>query len=265
MAKSAPKAAPVEEEVEMTIHEELIDSVNTADPTFKGQGAKETEQQYYLRLMEAIGNLDEETWAAISDVSQAWYDKAVRLANVSKAVPTCPGFVAKKVAAAPAAPAGKPKPKAKPAPVEEEEEPAAEEEEAPEEEEEAAPPPKKKPGAKAAPAPAPAKGKPVRRAAPVAEEEEEAPADDEEEAPKKKAAFGGKKAAPFTAKDPKQSVTYQIRLLLVKNLELPIEKLRASLAKKGFPDVKSSTISTLRGDILATKKAAIEAGLWVEE
>ncbi len=272
-AKAAP--APEPEDDAITIYAEIVGALTDHDPSFKVQGKTESEQQYYKRILEALNDISEEAWQALSDSAQQWVNKGIAAINNSKAIAACGGFVALPPAKAAAGKAA-PKKAAKPEPEEEEEEEEAEEEA---EEEEEAPPPKKagRP-AKAAPVKA-APAKPARKkAAPVeeeeAEEEEEEEETEEEEAPppKKgktapakpaaKAAFGGKKAAPFQAKDPKLSVTYQIRKILVKTPDLDIEKVRARLTKLGFEDVKTSTVSTLRTDIAATIKAAKEVGVW---
>lgn len=81
-----------------------------------------------------------------------------------------------------------------------------------------------------------------------------------------KAAKGDKpekaKRAPPVRKTPVDGgVTFPIRLAVVKNPEMNIEGLRALLEKDGHMNIKASTLSTMRGDTLATMRAMRSAGL----
>jgi hypothetical protein len=266
MAKAAVAAAPTKKVAAKkhvpTIYEILIGCAKALDEDFAEQGAKETGEAYLSRLLTFLAEGEEDVFNEhIPEDSEAleYFNEAVTALNEEVPIPECPGFtptVPAKAKAAPA-PAAKPatKGKAKAAPEPEpEEEAEAEEEEA--EEAEPEPAPKARAGKVIAkPAPAPAKA--PARAAVKAKDAELA-----EEPEPKKVAFGGKKAAPF-AKKP-DGVTYQVRMLLAKNPDESLEKLREKLAKKGFNDVKASTLTTLKGDVQATIRAIKEVGKWAD-
>lgn len=257
MAKAVTKAAPAKKAAapveEMTVYEALMGALAHDETDCPAQTAKETEQDYLTRLLNLVANVSDDAWNTLDESMQEWFNTAIKRMNAEEKIPSCPGYVAPAKKGAKAAPVVEEEPEEEaPAPRARVKAKAAPEPEPEEELEEEAPAPVAKKKIAAVPAkaaPVPVKGK--AKAAPVEEEEVE-------EKPAKKA-FGGKQAAPFTAKP--DGVTYQIRLAIAKNPDIEAAALKTQISKK-FPDVKSATITTLLGDVKATIRAVKAAGHW---
>lgn len=220
-AKAAAKAAPKKAAPKVSLYDQIEAAVLELDEKFK-RTKKETTNDYLARILVLLGELPEDDFAALPEPVQEWQAEAATAYNAEEEIPVPDGY--------------------------DDPEAAAPEEE-PEEEPEVAP---KKGAAKKAPAPA---AKPTSKKAPV--EEEESEEETEEDPTPAKKPFGGKQAAPFTAKP--DGVTFQLRLLIAKNPDISVEDLKKQMEKKGHA-VKTSTASTIRGDMLATIRALKEAG-----
>lgn len=69
---------------------------------------------------------------------------------------------------------------------------------------------------------------------------------------------------PIMADKP-NSVTSAIRRLVVANQTIPAKAISAKLDETGWPNVKMSTITTIRADALATLREAAALGLLVTQ
>jgi len=170
-----------EEETEnVTIWDEMVDALTSADESFKQQSNREEDQVFMVRFMTALGNLDETIFDSLTEEAQNWFNEEVaENLNEGKPINLPNGFISRFVAG----------------------------------------------GA--------AKTNGAARAA----------------APKKA-------AAQKTAAAPREKgKTWAIRIALAKDSTIKLDAL-----KEMFPHIGSSTVSTIRSDVLATLEAAREVG-----
>ncbi len=80
-----------EGEDEIFPSDELLDLAKALKSNFQGQGAKESEQDYYKRLVATLAKCSDEQYEELSAESQGWYNDAVEAINGGKAIPALRG------------------------------------------------------------------------------------------------------------------------------------------------------------------------------
>ena len=79
-------------ETTMNIHAEVLKNVKIMNPKFKVQTAKEEDQAYLVRVLEALAGGTKEQFEAMPKEAQNWFDTACEAANEGKSMPLPEGF-----------------------------------------------------------------------------------------------------------------------------------------------------------------------------
>jgi hypothetical protein len=98
---------------DITTYDIMLDLARTFEPGFALRHPKETENDFYLRMMRILASISDEDYAALSKEAMTWYNEAAKRVNgeISTPIPPCPGYAEIQAAKGAGAPEATPKPK----------------------------------------------------------------------------------------------------------------------------------------------------------